>query len=361
MRNIHFFLFVRVALECAGDHCVENSRPVLLQLRHSPPSNAPPQEAKDSAGLPLSADFGDVLWRGTPVRVVTVDTRGPTVTSLAHHDECNCPKTYVRNAGHGKTWNGWRTKLESFLGDLQREPANADTGAEVGAEVSRDQIVVLLDTDVIYGGCEMEEFLARYRDIVKASGASVVAGAEFNCYAPPAGDCSAYPEEHRQAILDAVHSSAEKMQSLVNASEKAWPKKGKYCEIAGAPCVQRETVPLTGPKFLNAGFMVGPEEQLARVLRRAIALFDDSFTDDQAALSTVMLESPDLLTLDYGTTLVSNLYGVSMDRGGKAMFTWDQEAGTWFHRGIERTVCFLHSSAAGGPFKALFSSQGWRA
>ena len=98
-------------------------------------------------------------------------------------------------------------------------------------------------------------------------------GAEFNCYAPPGGTCSNYPEKHRHEVLKAFGISEEKMQSLANASAKAWPCQKRFCDIEGGQCRQRETVPLTGPKFLNAGFIVGPAGKLVEVLKKVIKLF----------------------------------------------------------------------------------------
>merc|ERR1712216_197494 len=119
-----------------------------------------------------------------------------------------------------------------------------------------------------------------------------------------------------------------------------------------------ETVPLTGPKFLNSGFIVGPADKLVEVMTKMVRVFDEGYVNDQTALGLVMRDNPDLVTLDYGMMLVSTLYGLSMEKGGKPMFTWDQGSGTWYNHGIDRTACFLHSTAGGLPFKALFFFAG---
>jgi hypothetical protein len=266
-----------------------------------------------------------------------------------------CPKAYVQNVGYGLPWQGYRSKLSLFLRHLESRAAQLSGGTD-GA---KDHLVALIDSDVIYGGCTADDFLSRYRKIVRASGAPVVAGAEFNCYAPPGGKCSNYPAEHRREVLDAFQLSDEKMQSLANESAKPWPCSKKFCNIDGVECRQRETVPLSGPKFLNSGFIIGPLDKITEVVRSAMQLMDQGYLLEQSALSKVMHDNPNLITLDYGAGLVSNLYGVALEKNRKPMFTWDSGSGTWYNHGIDKTACFLHSSAGGQPFRALFAAQGW--
>ena len=108
---------------------------------------------------PPAASAGGLLWGGSKVHLVTMRTGGPPVISLVRPRK-ECPISNVKNLGHNAAWAGYRTKPKLAVPYLENYIAHANT----------EDVIVLMDSDIIYAGCEVDDFFARYRTIVRASG-----------------------------------------------------------------------------------------------------------------------------------------------------------------------------------------------
>jgi len=210
-----------------------------------------------------------VLWKDDWVRVVTMDTREGSYFRLGPDKS----GPFVANAGAGQRWYSHVTKVLAMREWIRRE------------QLPPHAIVAFVDgRDVIYGGCRVVEFVARYEKIVANSGARIVFGAEFNCFSPPAVGCEAFQQRHREAVLRA--------SGLTAASVDRW--------------AEREGDEL---RFLNSGFYMGPAGLLLHLFDTAFYLSKQNprGSNDQQYYADVMQQFGDLVTLDYAMVLSSTL------------------------------------------------------
>ena len=104
---------------------------------------------------------------------VTLQTKGPSLLQ-----KVGGPFKVV-NLGAGKPWHGYKTKFELLLPFLRSK--------------KDDDLVAFMDgSDIFWGGCEMNDFMHYYQQILEASGASIVISAEIAC-GEQSRDCNAVP------------------------------------------------------------------------------------------------------------------------------------------------------------------------
>lgn len=264
-----------------------------------------------------------LLWNGTGVHVVTVDTRsGPTHRMVGPWGW----DTYVRNVGHGRVFVDLRTKVRLMRDWLQ------------AAELAPDDIVVFVDGDIMFGGCALDDFRRRLEQILAATNTSMVFGAELQCN-DYNGDCSTdYPDKFYSTVLKSFSLTKEKVgQCTINTDAKV----GR-CDpgISPSKCNSHREM-----KFVNSGFYAGRAAGVLYFLRKWMSAISDPprgtkvFVNpsDQATALMLLEQYPENVTLDYGTVLVSNLYGLDWDKD--PFWYWDK---VWTSRAIHRSVCFFH-------------------
>lgn len=249
------------------------------------------------------------------VKFATVDTRGNAWHRLQGPPGWDWA---VQNLGAGKPWHGSMTKVKLMYDWVASLPDN--------------QLVVFMDGgDVMYGGCDIEDFIARFEALSKVTNAPVIAGAEYNCAYPPEAGCARYPSHGRDEVLDEFHLKAEDLD--------LWRSTDKM-----------------SLKFLNSGFYMGRAKNLRELYiewMAAAALRSGKkhkFTKglDQSFAAEVLHERPDLLALDYASMLVSNLYGLRLEKDGQQLFSFSGASQRWENAATRKPVCFFH---ANGPPK----------
>jgi hypothetical protein len=255
------------------------------------------------------------------VIVTTVDTRGWPEHQL------NGPNGWgnftVHNVGAGKKWDGFKTKI-----DLMKEYISG---------LPDDMLVVFVDGgDMMYGGCDMNDLVERYRKVSNATGAPIIAGAETNCFEGPCvGDAcgcgSTYPQHARNASL-----------SLINLTTKdidAWQQDEGQ-----------------GYKFLNSGWLMGPVGKFKEFYDKTLE-FGLWWTEeckrkglrvetDQHWVQQMFQDHQDLVSVDYTTLLVHNigsrLNGMKLEKDGEKLFEYSDKTGKWMSKLTRQPVCFFH-------------------
>eukprot|EP00746_Dinoflagellata_sp_MGD_P164000 gnl/MRDRNA2_/MRDRNA2_92396_c0_seq1.p1 gnl/MRDRNA2_/MRDRNA2_92396_c0~~gnl/MRDRNA2_/MRDRNA2_92396_c0_seq1.p1 ORF type:complete len:310 (+),score=59.68 gnl/MRDRNA2_/MRDRNA2_92396_c0_seq1:378-1307(+) len=251
------------------------------------------------------------LLRSDKLLVVTVDTRGQELHRLRGPPGWDWT---VKNIGAGKPWHGYVTKVKLMQDWV--------------ATLADDQYVVFVDGgDVMYGGCDLGEMLARFRVLSRLTNAPVIMGAEYNCHEPPTAGCANYPSHGRDEVLNAFHLKAEDLDSW--GSGPNWG--GGHMAL----------------KFLNSGFYMGQVKDLKPLIAEWMAL-SSLPSSDQGWAAQVLQNRPDLLALDYGSMLVSNLFGVRLNKDDRQLYSFQASEKQWVNDATGKSVCFFHGN---GPAK----------
>lgn len=275
----------------------------------------------------------ELLWENSAVHVVTVDTR----SNQTHH--MAGPKgwdRYILNVGAGKQWVDFKTKMMIMRDWLETRP------------VKPSDILVFVDGDVMFGGCSADEFQDRFKRILKITGADVIFGAETQCN-DYNGDCTRdYPAKYYDRVLSEFSLSKATMQKCtIDTDEKV-----RQCDLHASPthCNGHHEL-----KFLNSGLYAGHAVNMLHFLRTWLLVMDAGWNTeskvklgkyDQAGATLLLEQYPDMVTLDYGTMLFSNLYGLqfqnNFENGKSELFTYKSDEKVWFNNVINRNMCFIH-------------------
>jgi len=140
------------------------------------------------------------------------------------------------NYAVGKQWHGLLTKTEAFL-----------QGAKERAATNPNTIIILVDTDMINGGCSDAMLRERYERIVQVSGgAPVIVGAD------------PYQFPGAPGVLERVHGPA--MQARRNAVLAEFGMNGREFDAWRLPDARSYC-------FVNSGFVMGPAWLVVKVIR----------------------------------------------------------------------------------------------
>jgi len=266
--------------------------------------------------------------RQTPI--LTVETRSP----LNMMPVKGVPGRTMENIGVGKPWQGFGTKPRQYL------PA-----MEALAQKEPNKLVILADSDIAFGGCSEEVLLARYRMIVENSGgASVVVSADINQYPPVEDGKRRFAE-----IFGARRARVMTAFGLDTEAVDRWK-----CHV--------DNFQVDSYQFINSGFIMGPADELRKVLscmldegwdhnclrkpscsidgnapRREAGEGDQCCFDDQRALTLCALKHPDRIAIDYASTLMMTTFGM------ENMFTIREDS--IYSKAIGETQCFIHGNA----------------
>lgn len=264
---------------------------------------------------------GDILWSGSKISLLTMETRATNQLRLLN----NPPKNYyVENVGAGVKI---RNKTEAYLMKVKLVKEWLEEHLKK-QQFPPSHMVAFMDSDVMYAGCSEEEFEHRVELITRASGAKVVFGAEFNCFQAPVS-CKVYPETHRTAVLKAFSLPQDQMTK--------WALSDKM-----------------QLKYLNSGFVVGRADALLDVYQKWYSLFNNATVGmwDGGYAQKIFVDHPELVTLDYAGALVNNLREYSMERTDKQqLFTWKRESQRWFDNANHMDACFFHGNGVRGKRK----------
>lgn len=253
---------------------------------------------------------------------------------------------HFTNIGAGKTWGGFKTKVKLVQEWLQ--PRLVD---------DPDGLVVVLDSDVLYGGCSEKELLSRYKAITSASGgASVVMGAELGQWPQSLNEPGRYAS---------FQSRRKAVQQAFSLSDDSY---GQYANLT--LCQERMHLsPCSGPpvyQFLNAGFIMGPAKGIHKMYAGMLELpdsktgtglkmnFADGGWDDQAAAAEYMFSHADDITLDYTGTLSFELAMFNDPMKEGLLFAKD---GKWHNNATGLVQCFVHNNVPDGSYSQRFFPQ----
>lgn len=275
----------------------------------------------------------ELLWNNSGIHVVTVDTRSNATHHMAGPAGWD---RYILNVGAGKKWVDFKTKMMIMRDWLETRP------------VDPSDILVFVDGDVMFGGCSPEEFQNRFKRILSTTGADIIFGAETQCN-DYNGDCSKdYPAKYYDTVLTEFALSKKQMQQCTKDTDE----RVRQCDLHVSPkqCIGHHEL-----KFLNSGLYAGHAVNMLHFLRTWLLVMDAGWHNktkvklgqyDQAGATLLLEQYPDTVTLDYGTMLFSNLYGLQFqnnpDLGYNELYTYKSGEKIWFNNVINRTMCFIH-------------------
>ena len=259
----------------------------------------------------------------------------PTLASLHFHYLISVNgAAAVRNVGVNWNFAGWWSKIIATREYLKRSGGGR-------------RLVVFADSDVRFAGCTASEFESRFLSIVNATGARVVFGAEYTCFQIPdlpGVSCTKYPDSKRGKVLDAFGIGPETLDY--------WCKKDAS---APGPCQY---------KYLNSGFVVGYSDDLLNLYEEwwryymtysfipTEAWWKDA-PSDQCHAHKLLVQRPNVVTLDYAGALVNNLHQLDHEKEGKKPFELRKTGGRrhWWNKAINRSACFMHPNGGSeSPF-----------
>lgn len=282
---------------------------LCLEAKNSNAAGSPVVLANcDSGGSGWRQEW-DLAGRGANTELLTVETRNAAPMIALH----GLPGRTLHNVGIGGSWHGFVTKVRHYK-----------EAVDVRAGRSPEDLVVLTDSDVAYGGCGEANLLGMYRKIVSASGgAPVVVSADANQYPPIDQGLARFRAPHFAARRKAVMSA---FGLDVHALD---------------PFFAQPVVPGAVPiaidyAFVNSGFIMGPAREVSAVLqcmldegwdkecvdsanrhgdpkltpRKVAGVGKQTCFDDQRALSICALKNPSKITVDYTGNLMMTTYGL---------------------------------------------------
>lgn len=270
----------------------------------------------------------------TAIPIVTVDTRVKERVIRVR----GVTGRWLANVGAGKTWTGWRAKVEAYEEPVRKQAVRDPT-----------QLMILMDDDLFSGGCSDSELRERYQKVVAASGGvPVVVSADPHQYPSMPNGVARYQrfQPRREVVLHAFNVSADALQ---NYTDNASASQDYF--------------------FVNSGFIMGPASYLLQVvkcmslagwdaacwkdpicLRPSAGIGAQCCFDDQRGLSKCFLSHPELITIDYAGTLAFTTFG---------MYNIFQveEAGGVRNAVLGTTQCFIHGNCHECP--QPFGWPGW--
>eukprot|EP00435_Cladocopium_sp_Y103_P048074 s686_g14.t1 len=254
-----------------------------------------------------------------PTYFVTINTKStPLVTKVGAPFE-------VFNLGMGKTWDGFKTKFELLLPFLENRAES-------------DLIAFMDGADVFWGGCDMEQFLRSYHEIVNRSKAPIVISAEIAC------------GEQQCWKVPKVPSWADNM-SHQNLGGGFWADyvAPDGCRSTCCPCRKPPAV-----TFLNSGFMIGPMGEIRDLVRWSLENYDEVSTlGDQSVIAYYWFhKGRSKITLDYAGELCLTL----SDLQPSALLNLTHRGHIW-NKAFGRKQCFIHGNGRSrGPMWDLLGS-----
>jgi len=230
----------------------------------------------------------------------------------------------MENAGAGKYWYGDWAKLDYWAQWLN------DTSLDPG------EIVVFVDTDVIYGGCGLDWMVQQWERYTELSGVKVVGSAEMGIW-PDSDPVTRL----RYARLDSRLSAT---MAAFGLPGDAYARRAWCPMYNGTPCGEPPTL-----RHMNSGFLMGRVRDLRPVLRGAQEvrrLLRDP--EDQRAWSTYYLVNDDKMTLDYTGSLIIAMYGLT------PWETLEARGGRLWNRATGKPACLTHWNGQSRGFPGLF-------
>jgi len=196
------------------------------------------------------------------------------------------PGKFFRNVGSGAQWHlGFWAKIVQFDRLLaQYVPSH------------RRKLIILMDSDVGFGGCSDDELLTRYHKMTRAGGAPVVVGGDPWQNPPTPG--------LQEAELR-LRTRKEAMFRAFGLKSNAW-----------AAFEKNRDPPNDDLLFVNSGFIMGPAEDVYKlILCMKQSGWDNwhAWFDDQRGLGLCMTRNPTLATIDYTGTLVATMFAMAPD------------------------------------------------
>eukprot|EP00929_Paragymnodinium_shiwhaense_P067008 TRINITY_DN33699_c0_g1_i1.p1 TRINITY_DN33699_c0_g1~~TRINITY_DN33699_c0_g1_i1.p1 ORF type:complete len:637 (-),score=95.87 TRINITY_DN33699_c0_g1_i1:159-2069(-) len=211
------------------------------------------------------------------LKVASVDTRRKSRTFVVD----GAPGWTAHNAGAGFAWSyPGQTKPRAYEAWLQ--------------SVDPEDIVILMDDDVLSGGCSRVDVCTRYAELVRASGGfQVIVSAEMGLYPKTHKDVRMHYMQVRERIghmLDALHLD---MHLYKNKST---------CNCPVGPCSRDRLY-----QYLNSGFIMGPAGKLLTIMS---SLVETNGLSDQDGLTEYFFQHNKSLALDYAGLLSLSMHQI---------------------------------------------------
>lgn len=180
------------------------------------------------------------------------------------------------NYAVGKQWHGMLTKTEAWL-----------QGVKERAAANPDGLIILVDTDIINGGCSDAVLRDRYERIVRVSGgAPIVVGGDLFQWPDIPGFFERFQDPAMRARRNAVLTEF----GMTGQELDAWrlPNMASYF-------------------FVNSGFVMGPAWLLVKAIECSRVfgwLQQEHYFNDQGGMQQCASRHPNLITIDYTGSIV---------------------------------------------------------
>jgi len=275
---------------------------------------------------------------GQQIPVVTVDTRS---------DEAFLPMQGVQgismcNVGVHGDWVSMLSKNEMLLDWLEDQLPE-----------HRDDLAIVVDSaDMIYGGCQVDELLTRYKMLSAVSGAPVIVSAELGIF--PVDDRY---QTHRYIEM---RTRRHKVMNASGLHDGIWMNNSSGCLPANSSLCSRPTT----YEFMNYGFIIGPVGDLHQLLNHVVRTVPPGFMDslrgfldpakrveeanDQGIAAMYMFDHPDIVALDYPMGLIASMHSMPNDM-------LSIRSGRIWNTVTEHEQCFAHFNGNSQPLLGGFN------
>lgn len=254
------------------------------------------------------------------------------------------------------------------------------------AEQHPDELVLFLDHDTVYVGCSEEQLLADVHQVFAHSNADLILGAELNCaprtvWKDQTYHCAIEPgKEGKDAYLlafehylgnhDKKGKDSDFMSKTVYPEVPSWARSlynlndQTWRTHAAAFVAQPEA------KFLNSGLVVGKARDFAKIFNWLNKSpreggyrnpFGSQWYNDQHGFNMAYYDtvhgntgegtSGVKVTLDFGSRLMFNLYGISEEDPPYQRMA----DGTYMNTFTGKQACFIHGNGRKHGVKKMFN------
>jgi len=280
--------------------------------------------------------------------LLTVETRDLQPCILEVNNFTSRTGLSVESVGQGEEWHGYRTKVVLTLEKLSalRERLGPDAAAK--------ELVVFMDSsDVFWGGCEVETFLTRYRELVAQQGAPIIFGGEIIWPNAVFEKDIPIPEPVAPGFWTPYISGCGQRCNGAWRDICSGRKLPTCCTChpsrASFPALQVPGLDPDRPdlRWLNSGFFIGPVDKVADMMRWVLDHYNSYSVPeiehgDQQVFAAYWQTHPSLVTLDYRGELVVNLGGL-----GSNSVKVDRRNGIVTNEPLGQPACFLHAQGPG--------------
>jgi len=250
------------------------------------------------------------------LKFITVDTRSnETIIPMF-----GIPGISMVNTGPGRP-NVKNNKYVYYMEWLQQQ--------------DEDTLVVAVDTDVTYGGCDLGLLVREFLRLTAVAQRRVVGGAEFGIFPLADSDTLRRYEAHNEQFLRVHAAFGSHQDAFTRAADCPW---------YGSPCSDPPQY-----KFVNSGFFMGQVKDLKRAFGEMLLMAD---WEDQSNFRDLYFRGADSgVTLDFTGRLCLQMYGLTAKN---QTFRYSWREGRLTVNLFDHPVCFNHWNGKARGYAQFF-------